>query len=383
MRLSVNLFSPLPEREPLPGGQLEIDSDRTEVEVTTEIPGGFGTCSIGIPELTKRQAVPGRLPEPLADIRDFPHIEVSAGTVMVYEGRVSEYDYDGWGRPTGISAEGYGAWGLNDSPILDPPVFSITSGDAIQRALVDGSAPVEPGHHWSDPGVSHDYDEFADMTPGEVIDQIIKAGGVDGNAWDFAVWENQRASLLPRTVPEIPDYRVQLDGVIIQSMRRSSKSLYGAVVLRYEKPDGTKADTGVIEDDTFENRYGFQRTRLLEGGILSDVAAARFARTWLELHRVPQWDISLSVPARRRGGLIRTMGGETALHLVRAGQWLEIPGLPQAQMIKSTSYNSISGSLGLSIGNGITSSADLFRHLRDSTNKQAREISPTTGAKRR
>jgi hypothetical protein len=378
----ISLFTPPPERAPLV--KRTIDARETTLNVTTALPLGFGVATVGLPASSPGPRK-GMIPEPLAELRGFAHVEIRAGGTghLLHEGRVVEISRGPWGDPDGFVSHGYGASAFSDHVFrTDDEATEMTSRDIILRIMGEVAPMLEPApsDQFSDPGVIHTLAEFDGMRLSEVVDQLAKEGGMDPVVWDFAVWEGLRLHMTPRVPPETPEYVVVPGDASIGGWRETFLDAFGQVTVRYDDHDENPREFATNPDLSFEGEFGVWRTTFIEGGVLSDRGARQFARTWAGVHRRSQHRMSITAP---HSGLRRVHGGSTPPHLVRAGQWIRVPKQDLPLIITRTTYDAQAQAAAIELGDGVATQSESFRRIEDLTIKQIRMINAATGGKQR
>ncbi len=378
--IGLSLYKPLPSKERLT--DIEIETQLTTVEWTTEMPGGFGRCSIGLPLAARSGDVPGYLPRPLGSLAGREHGEVYVGSKLVFEGQVIEITRVG-GIPRALLLEGYGGVGLGERIFRS----SLSEGDITSGQLVAEALALLPHisldmTHFDDPGLPQVPSEFDGMAVSEIIDRIVKTGSADGRLWDWAIWEGPTFVLQPRTPPERSDWIAKREGI---EETISYEKLVTRVSVEYEvtfknrrtgEETTLKGETIPVSDADLEDRIGRPLELRLSGQAVFPVSAGIIQRAWLARYSQPVASIRLS------GDALYTAEGEQALPwLVRAGQWVEVYGEPK--MIVRTSYRAYEDSLEVELGEPFADFLEAWTRQRKGLSAIAAELHPETKAPRR
>lgn len=365
-RFRVTLYRPLPGRREL--ASVAIDSREMEVQWSTTLSGGYGACTITVPP--DAIAPTAALPIRSTDVVPNGHGEVTRGGFACFAGQV---DDTGWenGALTEIVLKGYAVSGLDDLRFTsDDDRQQYTAAEAIAHILRACAPHLSIGPQWEDPGVAYTLKTFNALYASEAIDRIIKAGGTDGNIWDFGYWREEEAFLLPRVAPTRADYHVS---------RARWRENYGNMIsqcsVTYEE-DGVQKTTPVVEDLAALDRIGRKREAVVEGGQLSTAGAQAFARAYLAIHGVPERPFEVTDTLSYPGG------APVPNWRVRAGEWVSVLGA-SPEIITQTTYSSKDDQLSVQLGEGHADEPDLFRHLIVTSRKLERRINLNTGGKER
>lgn len=358
----VRISSPLPRRQALV--EVEVDLAVTTVEWTTELPGGFGRCQVGLPQLSRRRPSPGYLPRPLGAIRGREHVEVTVGSRVVFEGQLIEVlRVDG--EPRGFLAEGYGGVGLAERTFRAQDAATVTGGVLVQAALTLLPHITPDPHQWADPGGEYTLSEFDGQTVADIVQRVVRTGSGDGRIWDFAVWEGPRFVLQPRTPPATPDWLVSRAGV---EETLSYERLATRVSVTYE--DG---ETEAQQAAELEDYLGRPIELRVSGGQLSAGDAYRVRAAWAARFAGPLRAVRL-----RGADLVAPDGSPAPPWLVRAGQWVRV--YDELYPITETRYEADSGRLEVRLGERIADWLDAWRSVEQSVRDLARGRNPWTGA---
>lgn len=364
-------------RQPL--ADLDINADITDLRWSTTV-NGFGDLECGM-DAGGPWPVVGYLPEPV-NVPLRAHVEVWAGSRIVYEGRVRRRRRGPGGLFTGFTCEGYLAHlsdGWNDSETT----ASVTSGEALQQ-IVTMFAPylrVGTAEQFIDPGVTHSggLAEWTRMTPGEVVDQIIKEGDSDGNAIDIAVWENRTLWCVPRVTPSTPHYRLPFDESVV-TWEDDAGSMASHVTVEYGDGSG---GTLTVEAETtgFLSTHGFVRNLLIPAGDITSAAAVALRDRELTTRATP--DVSATVSLIDGEMLPLFSGAEQPQALVRALEWVQVGDEPM-QIIVGTTHDATARSLTLELGQPsplLPKNTNLRE--REAVARMARLINPLSGGRDR
>lgn len=378
---TVRIYPPLTtatERHP-PLHSITFDGMDTTFEIRTELPGGFAGAQIGGMIRRGEEILPAYLPRPASQLRPFAHVEISAGANVIWEGRADVPENDDRGEPVGFKAKGY--WSaFTDNFYEGDSSVDLTTGQLL-RDMTGQVAPmltVGDGVQFEDPGNLHSPEEYHRRKGSAVVDAINKQGDEDGNPVDVAVWHDRTVWLTSRVAPDRPHYLIQpgTPGVQIDEMEWSE--LWGEVWIEFTDLSGDDQIAGPFTDRTFEDRFGFMRRTVLDGGTLTRAAAERVARTFLTQHSKRQYAISVNLD--NGTGLTRLDGGRDAPWNVRAGSWARVPGYGDFAIIE-TAYQSTSQSLTVQLNQQGPSWNRLLSRLQARTDRLAAGVNPTSGGR--
>ena len=357
MIYTVTIFQPLQpgQSRGAPTCMLDLDSDIVSLVFTTANPGGYGSLEVGL-----RRSYDGAyvgLPQPV-DIVPFAHIELTAGSRHLFEGRVVGLDKSAGGHASGIVAQGYGICGLTDDYVESYDQTRRSSGVLLREIMGERAPLVRVGVQYIDPGVMHAKAEFHGMSPSEVLHQISREGGgatagigghsgIESGVWDWLVYEDRIARFTPRIPPagtaaDPYAYLVPFDGRL--AWHEDYEGLYGQVGVRYSDLDaGGPPVLGTrYTDPTYQQRYGIQRAEAVNAGQLRPSAAASYGQTRLAGRAVASYAMAL---IREGGAGLETPGGtDVAPWLVRSGEWVKA-GDQVPLPILHTRYDAMSGTL--------------------------------------
>lgn len=344
----------------------------TALSWQTQLPGGFSDAKIGLTG-REHQRVYAYLPIPV-DAPLFGHVEIQADGTRVYEGRIEERDRPG-GDIRGLSATGYGFAAVSDDYYESDDQTMVTSATALLEVL-RAAAPLVRIGAIDDPGVLHALSDFDGMTPGQVIDQLIKEGGEGGIPWDYLVYEQRLLSFLARIPPAQPDYSLPIDETV--QLRESVRDSYSTAKLRFGSGNDEQV-TPELSRSQFTNRHGFERRKLLSGSSPSLAVATQFVETWLTEHSQPE--ISATVKRDQWRGLEMLGGDLQPQWLVRAGQWLLL-GDYGPLVIERTSFDGMKGTLSLELGKPLRGPlAERLARIAETDTSVRTRRNPVTGAR--
>lgn len=376
LQFTLKLFTPLPERRPLPV-ELVLDPRRTDLTWSTALPGGYATLRAGVAADPTRPPTYGYLPRPIVDLPR-AHVELYHGMVLVWEGTLVEVEYLG-GEVRGLLAEGYGVVATLDDWYDSASVTTATSG-AILQAVVAGAAPllrVGNRHEFVDPQVQHQYADFDNLTPADALELVANEGTVAAARLDWAVWGGRVLWLQPRVEPATPDFRVALDARVRR--RRNYRPMASEVAVNY---DAAGTDTTTSRATNAQWRHGFARRLLLTGGRMTATGAEQLRQTELSRRAEPQEAIAITRAGGR--GLERPGGSEVAPFLVRADfRWVQLGHEGLVVPIVETEYSASEGELRVTCDTPLPTFVALVRETRRVATAVKRRINPTAGGRER
>lgn len=336
MKLTLNLYQPLPNVGALDTADtLVVDTDVTQLQYTTALPGGFQALSIGLRDRRRPQF--SYLPRDIGR-RGFAHLVLTAGSATVWEGRVMQQRLIG-GEVRGLTAKGYGLTATTDNWYGSSGGSGTTAGTVLLDVLRQAAGLLHVGSDFNDSGIAHVPADFDGMAPNQVIDQLSKeGGGGSSNAlMDWAVWENRTASFMPRLATPQPTYVIPWEGppdTVEQD--EDYDPVYGSVSVRYTPSGGTVTTTAAKVNPDFLGLYGVSRSQLVQGSTLSAAAATQLRDTIATLAAAPA--LATTITRTRGRGMERPGGAEQAPWLVRAGEWVQIGAEPPL-IITQTSFD--------------------------------------------
>ncbi len=305
-----------------------LDAERESVKWSTILPGGYGALDVQLITHGRpaRGFIPGESRIPL-----FGHVQLTCGPFLCFEGRITKRHRSGamGGVVDAFHAEGYGIQALTDGFYQSSDTTTnVTSGQQLKAILAQQAPLIHPGADgvdFVDPGVAHhphDYDGY-ELT--QIVDQITKEGSGSLNAiFDWYAYEGRRARLIPRLPPDTADWLIDFDEDVTDWTEDASSAV-SSVVCRYTAIGSTSATlTGVnanFETD-FIARYGFKRSKLIEGGTIPAAQATALRDSYAGLHKSPE--VQATVRREGRRGMELPGGGSLPAYSVRAGQWVQI-----------------------------------------------------------
>jgi hypothetical protein len=352
-----------------------VDTRITSMSMATKLPGGFDRLNVGImPSGTvDRRSV---LTRPI-QAKPLSHVQVYAGQRLVYEGRLSRRVRVGGGGIVGLTAQGYGTWGLTDRFYPNDTDVECLTDNALRDAVaqVDAVKMI-----WCDaPTIRRYYADFGRMTIDQIVNKIISDGSPAGD-YDFYIYENRDAFFLPRDVPSFPDYAIPFDNTVI--WEDDYTSYYSGAAITYSDEDGIERISPVTYRPDVESEIGITRTALLNASDGDTPTSAQGYRdSYLEFNarnftaaRIERKDFS---------GLNVYGGGEVAGYFVRSGQWVQV-GDEEPQIVVRTSFDFKSGNSSYDLVGTLKHD---FRTALNTTIEDARTlkrgISPETKARTR
>ncbi len=343
----VALYGPLPDKELLAMHPVPAE---TSLSWRTQVPGGDAGGQIGFDELDVREAdgqVSRRrayMPDTM-ESRPFGHVEIRAGSDVVSEGRIINDEMPG-GKVRAIEYEGYGFGAMDDDFVEWHSTDLTTSGRLAVRAIVD-AAPllvVATGEDFVDPGAYHSAAEFDQSTPGEIFDALATEGGGENTPWIFTVYD-RIVRFVPYAPPEETEYTIPIDDTV--DISRDYEPMRTHLAMAYRTDDQGERGYIELQNPRTATDLGFTRRKLLSGSTPTASAAQQFLQTQRTLHADP--DIGATVRRDYDRGLELTGGGERAVWLVQAGEWVTIHGLGKL-LIEKTDFDASSGRLSLDLG---------------------------------
>jgi hypothetical protein len=368
MHVQVYLYTPLPARTLVRVWDTEIGAS-VVARWSTGLPGGFLVAEI--PLVSRSGEASGDCPRPYTDLVGREHVVIRVGGATVFEGMLVEVTRVR-GEIQRIVAHGYGMDGLDER--LFPAIAGTTSAGRLAAAALALFPYIRvDSARWEEPGIVYDAGEFAGQTVREVLERIVRTGSGDGVVWDYAVWEGPTAVLQRRVEPAAPDW------IVVGEAVEETVSFELATAVSVEYRAGDKTATVSLVNADLEARLGRTIERAVSGGDLDPAAASAFARTWLRRLGQPSLGVALRVDSPN---LLRTPRGDPApLHLVRAGQWVEVYG--RLYPVTETVYDMAGGTLDLKLGEAHATWLDAWRRLSERVRWLQREASPETGARRK
>lgn len=377
---TVRLFGPLGTPQAgVPLDEITFSGIDTTFSINDEIPGGFGTASIGGVIQRNNEIVPAWLPRPVTEIVPFAHTVITAGMSTIWEGQAVKPDTDERGEIVGFNAVGY--WSaLNDHEFESSSSSLTTTGDVL-RALVLAIAPflnIGSDAQFTDPQVSHALEDFDSMTGGAIWDQITKEGDGLGIPVDLAVWRDRTIWSQRRQAPDVPAYTIQPGDPGVQINERSWDDLWARVRTRYTDSAGDEQVTD-WEEATITDAPR-NRGKTLSGGQLTEAAAEQIAKTFLDDHRVRRWGASITLEDGR--GLPTYDGGERPGYLVMPGEWCAVLDYHPMVIVKRT-YDSTSRRTQLTLDHQPRNWQLLLDRMKKTTEYTREGLNPVTGGRAR
>lgn len=383
MLVSVKVWAPQPDARPLPDAELAVDTEETSLSIQTNVKAGFESCSLG-----RTDADGGAIRSAyLAGGMSYGprrHLVISTGANVLFEGRAGTPHRTG-GREVGFDGIGYAKALVDDWIDAGDSTIQDGASGMIRYLLTTYASYLTPGTstQFQQLDTLYALTQFDGMTPGQAIEQMVKAGG-SGYEWDLQVWEGGVVFFRPRVRPTLPDYVVPDD-------RDTDIAYDPEEIVSHVTVAFTDIDTGEsssvsypdASDTSVSDRFGFTKRVRFPGGQMTRDGASAWAQAYWTSHSVRRWSGTITRDATR--GLELYRGGEQLNHLVRAGQWVHVEGLPADEsplIITGTEWTSDGDRLTVHVGPAITTEADEYRELRATIAALSDNRSPATGAKR-
>lgn len=386
MRLTLQVSTPLGTAQPQQLNEIVFDTEQTSLELSTDISSGFGVLNVGIPPIGGSRFNPPYLPQRVNELGNRVHVVVLAGSAVVFEGQVLKVKHVR-GEPVGFSASGYLTalkerfWSSSDSTAsTSGAVFQTIVGNLLPF-LVTGNA-----NQYQDPKVAHTLADFDGMRVSQIADQINHEGGTDGNVWDVRIWENQTVHLLPRLKPAVPDYVVPYS--MIDDLEISYEQYVTRNSVTYQVGGTKKTTTSTINnaDEVALNRV---IDYVIDGGMLTDVAAAQFRDTYHSYYNSALKSVTITINQRTPSlgrlverGLPLSLGGEEPPWLTRSGRWIQPGDDPDWLYITGTDYSNDAGQLRITAGTFRgADQVEMFRNYLEVATAYINRINPNSRAK--
>lgn len=315
--------------------------------------------------------------------RPFSHVEVKVDGDPVWEGRGGNPKIAGrW--LYGFDGRGHGAAGgiLWDEPFVSADATLMTSGELLREIITDSAPLVRIGSYdaISDPAGEHAPVEFNDRYPGEILDQLVTEGTIDGYPIAWYIENNRKLILETDVPPSVGTYRVSLDDTTLDRQSRDDE-LWTRVRVRYTPSGGVESYTGWSAASKDVTQYGVARRKTIDGGELTDAAALQIRDAQAAYYGRRRFATSI----RRDSGqsLASPIGSQlTPYHRVQANGWIEIEESGEMLPILSTSVDLFGATLTVQCGE---ERRDYLTALRDREREARRNragLNATTSARR-
>lgn len=369
--VTVASYTRLPERAPL-DLQRDVDARRTNVEVETQLNGGYGLARVGMlaPDAPRPLVAPA-LPRPQR-LQERAHVEVSIGGHLLHEGVLWSAEGD-----EAFTAAGYGLFGPWEEAAYAQA--DAAAADAILRETIRRYAPLAAvAGDFAGPGTAHAWNEFDGRTAVEILEQLTTEGdGAFPYAWTIYGGRRLRVFRLDGAAPR---YRLPYDRRLIAASR-DYQGAYDAVRVRYQDAAGADRLTAWAYAAGADPAGVAPRRATIDGGQLSATAAERYARTWIAANGGPALSATVTIP--EWGDLPLAGGGAAPAYLARAGEALRIEGYGTGSITR-TQANLTTGVTTLQIGDPPADSfAGQLRRMQAGGEALRAGLAPATRARAR
>lgn len=386
MDFHLHLFGPL-ER---PGDALAIDlnPDITMMRWASARPGGYTTLEVGLdPDGSLSQMW---LPRSIA-AQPFQHVEIYAGRDLCWYGQIIVPNRGPGGEIVAFSAQGYGISATSDDFYTGTDTTTETTGGALLETILGLCAPNIQIAQFVDNGTQHFANDFYEMYPSDVINQLLREGGGAGNyPWDWLVFAGAfggamtlpAASFVPRIPPAQADY--WLPWAAVTDWKEDASALYSAIAVDYTTPKagsdpGTRKLSATTTTEDVVNQYGRVRRKLVKGSTMTDSVAAQYQETARLRASVPDVQASLTLSG---DDLLNAGGLAMPLYLARCDQWVQIGDWPVPLPIIQTQYDAFTDSLQLTLNSYPSGLLTTLLETQAVAASTVRNTNPVTGAAR-
>jgi hypothetical protein len=297
VRVSSSLLGATPAHE-----IVRLDTAVSNCTWSTSIFGGFNTATITLIANYRHQIPVGA------------HIEIFWDGELVFEGMRR--------RPTllgrdvrSLDVVGY-ATALGDASVFRAKAFV---GEQIYTANVclAQAMAMQPllsvGPVWGAPAVQHALSVFNGQNLWQIAQRLYNETG-----YDWAVWEQRRASFTQRVAPALADYLIAEDD--ITSWQEDDSNIWTRVSAAYtDITSGQATETEMYVNKAAEAAGSPPREIQLSVGTTDAAGAETQAQTYLAQHANPA--VSTYVGPYP---MLKRPSGYTPGQYVRAGQWCEL-----------------------------------------------------------
>ncbi len=298
------------------------------LKFSTQLPGGFSSCSF---------TAPARGWEATKLYRLFPNTHVVVFDKWgrrLYEGRVEDRTLSNEG--VAVQAEGYYTAANDVSAWITFPA----SGDYVVGDLVMHAVDMLSPTFWAEdysfispndlPLGAQDLEFMGEQKIVDIITKALSygAGSVEMIPAHFALWENRRAHYFAEKQPSSGqyDWAVTIDIVNSDySLSSSLKDVYNKVQTVFDHPTNGQTWLGYIEDKNSQALYGVREGTLNAGQ--TDTSIAEVAQELaLKTAAYPEQQASFELQGKAKS----VYGYMDELYMLRAGQLLRVDDFDDA-----------------------------------------------------
>lgn len=280
-----------------------------------------------------RSPVVGILPADMA-IPEQAHVELWAGTTLLWDGFVAEVERGQGGVITALSLAGYMA-SLDDIEWDYTGYGAATSGRLMLERMLTERAPwlgPDTSGRWIDPLVTlGTLDSYQGQMVGQIVETIRNAGDVATNLLWLLARPGRSVVLEPRIAPTEPHYRTAFDPQRITRWRELHGETARAVRVRYGTTASPAATALAGNPDS-----GSYRVVTVQAGDIG--AAAAVALRDVELARRAQPRVAATLGASRdvRTWLAASGGQPVPWWQPVVSEWVAVAGYPPLPIVATT-----------------------------------------------